>query len=457
MLIDTSRPVTLAAATQERTRSSRRWLRRTILGVLAGAIVILIWLELRTSWLQARFFHGIASRATYEVAPGPAGDFRHPHSGPYDIRLGHSNLSQLTGRLTERGFRIESQARQSPVLHSLLTEGVAPPYPAKSQAGLQIHDRSGILLYDARVPARVYPDFDAIPEVVVRSLLFIENRELLEDRFPHKNPAVEWDRLANAMLGGGLRQVGLRGDTSGGSTLATQLAKLRHSPDGVTRSAGDKLRQMTAASLAAYAGGLETAAARRRIVTDYLNSISTAASPGYGEVLGLGDALWVWYGADFEQVNTVLRDVRSPAGSPLDEQATALRQVLSLLMAVKRPSAYLARDPESLMRRTDAYLRLLERAGIIPQALCERALAVRPPLRRAIDPPPAWPFAERKATDAARSELLQMLGLARVYDLDRLDLTVETTLDGEFQRRVADFLGRITDPGFVARAGLRQD
>ncbi|MFB3778131.1 MAG: transglycosylase domain-containing protein [Bryobacteraceae bacterium] len=457
MLIDTSRTVTIAAAIQEGTRRSRKWLRKMVLGVLVAAAVVLFWLELRTSWLQARFFHAVASRATYAVAPGPTADFRHPNSGPYDIRLGHSYLSQFTNGLTERGFRIESQARQSPTLQRLLAAGVAPPYPAKSQAGLLIHDRHGRLLYDARVPARVYPDFDAIPEVVAHSLLFIENRELLEDRLPYKNPAVEWDRLANAALGAGLRQVGLKGDVSGGSTLATQLAKLRHSPDGVTRSAGDKLRQMTAASLAAYADGRETAGARRRIVTDYLNSISTAAAPGYGEVIGLGDALWVWYGADFEHVNRVLRDVRSPAGSSLDEQAVALRQVLSLLLAVRRPSAYLARDPESLMRRTDAYLRLLGGAGVIPQALCERALAVRPPLRRAVDSPPAWPFAERKATDAARAELLQMLGLERVYDLDRLDLTVETTLDGELQRRITDFLGRITDPEYVARAGLRQD
>ena len=49
----------------------------------------------------------------------------------------------------------------------------------------------------------------------------------------------------------------------GASTLATQLEKFRHAPDGITRDARDKLFQMAAASLRVYRGGPHTAGAAR--------------------------------------------------------------------------------------------------------------------------------------------------------------------------------------------------
>jgi hypothetical protein len=36
-------------------------------------------------------------------------------------------------------------------------------------------------------------------------------------------------------------------------------------------------------------------------VLDYLNTVPLSAKPGYGEVNGLGDGMWVWYGRDFER------------------------------------------------------------------------------------------------------------------------------------------------------------
>src|SRR3546814_8487022 len=79
----------------------------------------------------------------------------------------------------------------------------------------------------------LYPDFNAVPPLVVNALLFIENRELLNPDTPRRNPAVEWDRLGRAVLGyatGGL----LMPSGPGGSTIATQLEKMRHSPGGQT-------------------------------------------------------------------------------------------------------------------------------------------------------------------------------------------------------------------------------
>jgi hypothetical protein len=35
--------------------------------------------------------------------------------------------------------------------------------------------------------------------LVVNTLLFIENREMLDPARPHRNPAIEWDRVSHAV------------------------------------------------------------------------------------------------------------------------------------------------------------------------------------------------------------------------------------------------------------------
>ena len=166
-------------------------------------------------------------------------------------------------------------------------------------------------------------------------------------------------------------------------TLATQLEKFRHSPQGLTSSPLEKLRQMASASLRAYQDGENTTAARKRIVLDYVNSIPLAAAPPYGEVIGLGDALEIWYGADFEHTNQVLRQVLD-ADSPydLEPRARAYKRVLSLVLSAGRPSFYLIQDPKVLRARTDTYLRLLAEEGRISPALRDAALAAELDLRR---------------------------------------------------------------------------
>ncbi len=130
----------------------------------------------------------------------------------------------------------------------------------KDQAGLRIVDRDGRDLYSFDRPERVYPSYSSIPPLVVQTLLFIENRHMLDSRHPTRNPAVEWDRLGKAVLDYSLHTVDSKHHVVGGSTLATQLEKLRHSPRGRTSSPVDKLRQMTSATLAAYQEGWTTLA-----------------------------------------------------------------------------------------------------------------------------------------------------------------------------------------------------
>ena len=60
---------------------------------------------------------------------------------------------------------------------------------------------------------------------------------------------------------------------------------------------------MVTASARAYRDGPQTAAARRDIVTTYLDSTPLGSRPGYGEIIGVPEALWVWYGTDLDEAN----------------------------------------------------------------------------------------------------------------------------------------------------------
>ena len=178
-------------------------------------------------------------------------------------------------RLTAAGFGITAQARQSAGFRAIVDQGFFPIYREKSQAGLSILDRHNQMLYDSRYPRLQYASFEAIPPVLVEALLFIENRDLLDPRHPKLNPAVDWGRLARVAAGEALRRAHLGGGgRAGGSTLATQIEKFRHSPGGRTHDTDDKFHQMMSAALRAYQDGEETLPARRRIVLDFVNSVS---------------------------------------------------------------------------------------------------------------------------------------------------------------------------------------
>ena len=423
----------------------RRWAGvRCVLGTRTGRLAALALLgvigvavgvgfELRTSRLQARVFTAVARGATFETAPGPSPAIRFPEPGPYDLRLGHARLPDFLDRLEGAGYRIDQQARSSDRLLGLTDRGVYPLYHEKTQAGLQILDRDGREIFVARYPERVYTAFDEIPPLIVETVLFLENGELLDSRAPYRNPAIEWDRTLRAALHFGVRQVRPTFPRLGGSTLATQLEKTRHSPDGVTRSLRDKARQITSASLRAYVNGEFTLEAQRRIVTAYLNSIPLAALPGYGEVIGLGDGLWAWYGADLAEVNDLLLRGGTPAGEADDPDiAHAYRQVVNLLVAIRRPSEYLLGNSGALVRDTDGLLDALSAAGIIGERFAASARSARPELRRAVTPP-AVSFVDRKPASAIRGSLTATLGLETVYELDRTDLTIVTTFDQAVQ------------------------
>ncbi|WP_416311199.1 transglycosylase domain-containing protein [Pseudomonas sp. W03] len=408
--------------------------------------------EAHTSKLQARELARYAGELTWQLSQGPSSAVVYPQSGPFDRRLGYLQLPTFLDRLHQRNFITLSQARFSEPLMQYAGHGLFPPYPEKIQAGVDIADCRGLPIYAFRYPQRLYANFDSISPLIVQSLLFIENRDLLDTQRPYLNPAIDWSRFTQASLAQVGKLVGMGNHAPGGSTLATQIEKYRHSEDGRTNSITDKLRQMASASVRTYLGGAENLAARRNVVLTYLNSVPLSAQPGYGEVSGLPDGLWIWYGADYQQVNQLL-SAPPASGVSLAEQGKALRQVISLMIAHRRPSWYLARGRDQLSGLTDSYLRLLAQSGVVSASLSDTALKQKLVFRDPRNQPTVTPLENNKGVTLARTRLAGMLDVP-LYDLDRFDLSFTTTLQHELQEQVTAYLRHLSDPEFAAQIGL---
>ncbi|MCK9293538.1 MAG: transglycosylase domain-containing protein [Desulfobulbaceae bacterium] len=421
--------------------------------LIIGSVTAFLAIELPSSRYQARYLTKLVSELTFQVEEGPSPRTCYPESGISDTRMGYTRIPEYLKSLTTRGFVIEKQARVSPRMIQLSRQlGLYPTYHEKMQAGLTILGGNDETIYSVRFPERVYRDFTEIPPVLVDSLLYIENRELLNFRSPTRNPAIEWDRLAKAATDRAIQVFKPKHDVPGGSTLATQIEKYRHSPDGMTHNVTDKLRQMASATLRVYLDGENTVKARHRIVYEYLNTVPLSAAGGLGEVNGMGDGMWAWYGVDFAAFNQALNGKES--GQELLDKAWMFKHALSLIVAQRRPSGFLLSDPSLLENQTNAHLRVLAREGVISQALRDEALKVKIHFGSDRQPQDSGSFISRKASNAVRLQLSELLGVQRFYDLDRLDLTVASTLHRQTQKEVTDLLVRLKDPAFLQQNGL---
>lgn len=408
--------------------------------------------EAQTSELQASELSRYAARLTYQLEAGASDSIYYPHEGPFDLRLGYGGLPTFINRLSQRHWTISEQVRFSPSLLSYAEKGLFPPYVEKRQAGLDLADCRNEPLYHFRYPVRSYQNFEAIPRKVVQSLLYIENRDLLDDSHPQINPAVDWGRFAKAAVLQVGKMAGFSVPAMGGSTLATQIEKYRHSPDGVTGSAIDKLKQMASASVRAYRDGPITLPTRQRLVLEYLDTVPLSAAPGYGEVNGLGDGLWVWFGSDFATINELLSR-EDGEGELLARQGQAMRQIISLMIAHRRPSWYLNNGRADLAELTDSYLRIMANAGEISPALRDAALRQQLQFRDFRQHPVAIPSATNKGVNMARTRISTMLGVP-LYDLDRMDLSARVSLNGELQEAATAYLHSLANPTVAAQAGL---
>ncbi len=418
-------------------------------GLILAVAAIPFLYEIRTSALSSRILSRYAQKMSYHVEPGPSPSIVFPQHGPFDVRTGYALIPDFERRLRAIGYQITEQARFSPELERAARWGIRPPYTEPTSTKLTIHGTDGRPLFKAPVIENYFRSFEEIPPLVVKSLLIIENRELDEPAGYRTNPVVDWDRLAKAALLYAGHKLGLPLSVEGGSTLATQMEKYRHSDDGRTDSVLAKLRQMTDASLKVYQDGPDTREERREIIFNYLNSIPLAAAPGYGELHGLGNGLIAWFGLSLHDVEKALS---LPDDNP--EKARVCKHVLALLCSVKAPSYYLVRDHAALEKRANFYAQLLANAQVIPNDFAQRVKAI--PLSFSTHPPKyaTVSYAESKAINQIRSKLTSLLGVPGFYELDRLHLDVESTIDPELQQDVAGLFEKLHDPQFIGAAGL---
>ena len=418
---------------------------------ITGAVLTTgVAVEVNTSFIQSKIFTAAAEGTSFTETKTSGPNSAPAAAGPYDIRLGYAQTLQIRENLTERGYVLQGETQWQE--RSIAGIRLFPIYNEKAQAGLRITDDQGNTLHDARFPRVVYPTFNDIPPLLIKSLAYVENRELLENHANTKNPAIEWERLAYAA-----KQDLTGKGGAGASTLATQTEKFRHSPGGETNgSKEEKFRQMLTASVRAYQDGSYSAAAQR-IALDYINGIPLSAVPGFGEVHGFSDGMKAWFGKDPQRVNELLRkDETQMSDAEMAEKAAVYRATLSIALSVKKPSAYFLRQRAELEARVDAYLPLLAKEGIISERLAAATLATRvtyadPQVVRSEHTPPPNP---QKAATALQIDLLRALEMKSLYELNRLDMTARTTLDVQVDRAISQKLRSLSDPAVAEQYGL---
>lgn len=413
--------------------------------LLAGATFI----EIQTSVLQSWFFTRTNEQLSYRLQTGRSAWIAFPRSAPFDDRRGYSKLPGLQSRLDAQGYRITQQAQQSAKMVDLIERGISPPYAEPTVTGLDIRGADGASLFRHAQSEFLFAKIDDIPPLLVKTLLFLENRDLDQPASRWQNPAIEWDRLFKATLLYVGSKLHLEVPMQGGSTLAVQLEKFRHSPNGRTESPLEKFRQVIGASLKAYRAGTNTRAWRERIIIDYFNAVPLAAAPSYGEIHGLGEGLYAWFGMQLADVVTALRAPDMTAA-----KVRAYKHALALLISVRAPSVFLVDERASLEDKVGQFIRLMARSGIIDwnfaAALQDTPIAFSP----AAPVPPQPSSGRNKAANAIRTTMMELLGIPNVYDLNRLHLEVQSTIDVPLQKKIVDFLQSLTNPAVIKARGL---
>ncbi|AFV73574.1 penicillin-binding protein [Shewanella oneidensis MR-1] len=435
------------AKRQRKPRSKgRAWF---LLFILVFCLAILIGQEIKTSYYQSKYIHQYAKTLTYKLKNEPTQSVIYPSYGPFDERHGYSKLPQYIDRLLQRNFQVTQQVAFSPALQEYAQMGFFPPYHEKAQSGLTLLDCRNTDLYEFTYPKRVYQDDDKIPNEIVNTLLFIENRELWTTE-PKLNPVIDWPRFVVAGMSQIAEMVGMNVSTAGGSTLATQIEKFRHSSQGLTLSIKDKLLQIGSATVRVYQQGEITEPARKRIIQDYLNTVPLSSAPNHGEVHGIGDGLWAWFGTDFDTANQLLSSPQIKANAA--KRGQVFRQVVALMIAQRRPSYYLLQGHDDLETLVDSHIRLLGQYYLIDRKLRDAALGQKLQFKVA-KPQRNTQSGSDKGVNTIRIRTAGMLNVG-LYDLDRLDLTVNSSLHSELQQQVSNYLRSLGQASMAEKVGL---
>ncbi len=165
----------------------------------------------------------------------------------------------------------------------------------------------------------------------------------------------------------------------------------------------------------------------------------------------MGDALWAWFGTDFGRFNQVLN--AEPTEQNRSLRGLALRQVLALMIAQRRPSYYLLQGHDDLEELTNSHLRVLANAKVIDKDLADSAMSQRLLFKGGKAPGIKQDAQTLKGINVARGRLGTLLN-QQLYDLDRLDLTAKVSLHHELQQKVSHYLNSLASPAVAEKVGL---
>ena len=140
----------------------------------------------------------------------------------------------------------------------------------------------------------------------------------------------------------------------------------------------------------------------------------------------------------------------------LAARALAYKQVLSLMIAQRRPSYYLGGSETALENLTDRHLRLLGELAVIPPRLRDAALEAKSWLSGATIRHRATCPSSPQGSHCAAHRHRRPAGVPRLYDLDRLDLSAQSTLHAPVQSAVTTPWLAIGDPDVARKSGLME-
>ncbi|RAL23791.1 hypothetical protein DL240_06455 [Lujinxingia litoralis] len=415
------------------------------LGLVCLTGLVVVWQEVRTSALQSALGAQLASGVV--TSPAVALSERPPAlsapGGPWDQARGYAGHLKRAERLESLGFKVVAAARPTLVTQRWAHRAwTYPIYELRPQAGLHIDDRVGRTLEAWRFPHVIW---ETPPQLARDAAIVLENRALDNRAHAYTNPAVDWTRLGVATLS----QVRARVDSGhraiGGSTLAVQMEKFRHSPGGRTHSTSEKARQTLTAWLRAYSHGRDAQSWSQQLVTDWLNSVPLGHRAGYGPIQGVAEGMWAWYGRSLNEVEWALYGDASDA-----QRAQIQRELLSLILAQQRPARYLPRGLERLESRVDGLVDDLVAAGKMPR---EQGYIIASRTLTLAESPRRLPVA-RGDTHLAGLSARRWSAISGEdqSSMRTRDARVQTTFDAELQQALERELGERSWPSRVSVA-----
>lgn len=355
------------------------WVSVTVVpGLVLLSALAVIWQEVRTSALQSMVGVRLSQAVVTEhrLSPPSSTPLFDGPDGPWDRARGYAARSIIVERLQGQGFEVVALARPHEVGRSSELAGwTYPIFEMQPRAGLHITDRAGRTLERWRYPEVVW---EQPPSLALHAARLLENRALAERPHPFTNPAVDWTRLGVATLSQVRARLGSDAPAIGGSTLAVQMEKFRHSPGGRTSDSSEKARQMLTAWLRTYHHGRDADAWAEQIAIDWINSVPLGHRTGYGPVQGVFEGMWAWFGRPPEVVAQALEP-----GDDDALRAQVERELLALIIAQQRPARYLPAGIDALERRVDALINALVDEGYMSRdwghVIASRSLRVASP------------------------------------------------------------------------------